>query len=141
MENTICLLNDFLGIREQQNITTDLNLFVALILDCTAVDLNLSKTQRDDFLSKFESVARGMCYALHCKKNYYSESATVKYKQLTIFKWWGAIKVHIHICEVLQTIEETTNNKNNSWLPPLPRKYRSLPSFVEAGIQGQQNLL
>ena len=61
MEKTICLLNDYLGIREQQNITRDLNLFVALILECTAVDLNLSETQRDDFLSKFESVARGMC--------------------------------------------------------------------------------
>ena len=33
MEKTICLLNDYLGIREQQNITRDLNLFVALILD------------------------------------------------------------------------------------------------------------
>ena len=54
--------------REQQNITRDLNLFVALILDCTAVDLNLSEPQRADFLSKFEYVARGMCYALHCKK-------------------------------------------------------------------------
>ena len=26
-----------------------------------------------------------------------------------------------------------------SWLLPLPRKYQSLPYFVEAGIQGQQN--
>ena len=70
MEKTIYLLNDYLGIREQQNITRDLNLLyiVALILDCTAVDLNLGETQRDDFLSKFESVARGMCYALHCKR-------------------------------------------------------------------------
>ena len=68
MEKTICLLNDYLGKREQQDITRDLNLFVALILDCTAVDLNLSETQMDDFLSKFESVARGMCYALHCKR-------------------------------------------------------------------------
>ena len=68
MEKTICLLNDYLGIKEQQNITRDLNLLVALILDCTAVDLNLCETQRDDFLSKFESVARGMCYALHCKR-------------------------------------------------------------------------
>ena len=68
IEKTICLLNDFLGIREQQDITRDLNLFVALILDCTAVYLNLSETQRDDFLSKFETVARGTCYALHCKR-------------------------------------------------------------------------
>ena len=45
METTICLLNDYLGIREQQDITRDLNLFVALILDCTAVYLNLSETQ------------------------------------------------------------------------------------------------
>ena len=40
IEKTICLLNDYLGIREQQDITRDLNLFVAFILDCTAVDLN-----------------------------------------------------------------------------------------------------
>ena len=68
IEKTISLLNDYLGIREQKDITRDLNLFVALILDCTAVDLNLSETQRNDFLSKFESVARGICYALHCKR-------------------------------------------------------------------------
>ena len=68
IKKTICLLNDYLGIKEQQDITRDFHLFIALFLDCTAVDLNLSETQRDDFLSKFESVARTMCYSLHCKR-------------------------------------------------------------------------
>ena len=46
-------------------ICRDSELLVALILDCTAVELNLKETQREDFLFKFESVARGLCYVLH----------------------------------------------------------------------------
>ena len=65
---TKCVLNDYLGIKEQHDICKDSNLFVALILACTAEDLCLSGTQRDDFLSKVESVARGLGYALHCKR-------------------------------------------------------------------------
>ena len=57
-----------LGDEEQQCICRDSELLVALILDCTAVELNLRETQREDFLFKFESVARGLCYALHCKR-------------------------------------------------------------------------
>ena len=49
-------------------ICRDSELLVALILDCTAVELNLRETQREDFLFKFESVARGLCYVLHCKR-------------------------------------------------------------------------
>ena len=46
IKNTINVLNDYLGVKEQQDITRDSNFFVALILDCTAVDLHLSETQR-----------------------------------------------------------------------------------------------
>ena len=36
-----------------------------------AVELNLRETQREDFLFKFESVASGLFYALHCKRTRY----------------------------------------------------------------------
>ena len=63
VKKTMCLLNEYLRIREQQDFTRDHNLFIALILNSTAVDLYLSETQKDDFLSKFETVAR---FVMHC---------------------------------------------------------------------------
>ena len=56
------VLSQYLGDKEQQCICRDPEVLVALILDCTAVELNLREPQREDFLSKFESVARGICY-------------------------------------------------------------------------------
>ena len=57
-------LSQYLGDDEQQCICRYSELLVALILDCTAVELNLRETQRKDFLFKFESLAIGLCYAL-----------------------------------------------------------------------------
>ena len=68
IETIKSVLSQYLGDEVQQCICRDSELLVALILDCTAVELNLRETQREDFLSKFESVARGLCYALHCKR-------------------------------------------------------------------------
>ena len=68
IKKAICVMNEYLGIKIKQDICRDSNFFIVLILECKAVDLNLGEPQRDDFLSKFESVARGLCYALHCKR-------------------------------------------------------------------------
>ena len=68
IETIKSVLSQYLGDEVQQCICRDSELLVALILDCTAVQLNLREPQREDFLSKFESVARGLCYALHCKR-------------------------------------------------------------------------
>ena len=62
------VLSQYLGDEVQQCICRDSEVLVALILDCTAVELNLRETQREDFLSKFKSVARGLCCALHCER-------------------------------------------------------------------------
>ena len=62
------VLSQYLGDEVQQCICRNSEVLVALILDCTAVESNLRETQREDFLSKFESVARGLCYALYCKR-------------------------------------------------------------------------
>ena len=61
IETIKSVLSQYLGDEVQQCICRDSELLVALILDCTAVELNLRETQREDFLSKFESVARGLC--------------------------------------------------------------------------------
>ena len=53
------VFSQYLGDEEQQCICRDSELLVALILDCTAVELNLRETQREDFLFKFELVAKG----------------------------------------------------------------------------------
>ena len=57
------VLSQYLGDEVQQCICRDSEVLVALILDCTAVELNLREIQREDFLSKFESVARGLSFA------------------------------------------------------------------------------
>ena len=51
-----------------KEIFKDFDLLAALILDCTAINLKASETHREDFLHKFESVSRGLCYALHCRR-------------------------------------------------------------------------
>ena len=65
------LLLDSFGIymtKEQKEILKDFDLLAALILDCTAINLKASETHREDFLHKFQSVSRGLCYALHCRR-------------------------------------------------------------------------
>ena len=67
MEKISSILIEYQGPKEQKEIFKDFDLLVALILDCTAINLKASETRREDFLHKFESVSRGLCYALHCR--------------------------------------------------------------------------
>ena len=64
MEKISCILIEYQGTKEQK----DFDILAALILDCTAINLKASETHREDFLHKFESVSRGLCYALHCRR-------------------------------------------------------------------------
>ena len=67
MEKIRGILIEYQGTKEQKEIFKDFDLLAALILDCTAINLKASETYREDFLHKFESVSRGLCYALHCR--------------------------------------------------------------------------
>ena len=49
IETIKSVLSQYLGDEVQQCICRDSELLVALILDCTAVELNLRETQREDF--------------------------------------------------------------------------------------------
>ena len=67
MEKISSILIEYKGTKEQKKfLKTDL--VAALILDCTAINLKASETRREDFLHKFESVSRGLCFALHCRR-------------------------------------------------------------------------
>ena len=68
MEKISSILTEYQGTKEQKQIFKDFDLLAALILDCTAINLKASETWREDFLPKFESVSRGLCYALHCRR-------------------------------------------------------------------------
>ena len=68
MEKISKILIEYQGTEEQKEIFKDVDLLVALILDCTTINLKASETHREDFLHKFESVSRGLCYALHCRR-------------------------------------------------------------------------
>ena len=68
MKKISSILIEYQGTKEQKEIFIDFVLLAALILDCTAINLKASETHREDFLHKFESVSRGLCYALHCRR-------------------------------------------------------------------------
>ena len=69
MENISSILTEYQGIKEQKEFFKDFDLLAALMLDCTAINLISSETRREDFLHKFESVSRGLCYALHRRRS------------------------------------------------------------------------
>ena len=66
MEKISSILIEYQG--DQRTKRNFFDLLAALILDCTAINLKASETHREDFLHKFESVSRGLCYALHCRR-------------------------------------------------------------------------
>ena len=68
MEKISSILIEYQGTKELKEIFKDFDLLAALILDCTAINLKASETHREDLLHKFESVFRGLCYALHCRR-------------------------------------------------------------------------
>ena len=67
MEKISSILIEYQGTKNKKKfLKTDL--LAALILDRTAINLKASETHREDYLHKFESVSRGLCYALHCRR-------------------------------------------------------------------------
>ena len=64
------ILTEYQGTKEQKEIFKDFDLLAALILDCTAINLKASEIRREDLLHKFESVSRGLCFALHCYRRF-----------------------------------------------------------------------
>ena len=66
--NDPSILIEYQGTEEQKEIFKDVDLLVAFIFDCTTINLKASETHREDFLLKFESVSRGLCYALRCRR-------------------------------------------------------------------------
>ena len=68
MEKISSILIEYQGTKEQKEIFKDFDLQAALILDCTAINLTASEARREDFLHNVESVSRGFCYALHCRR-------------------------------------------------------------------------
>ena len=52
MEKISSILTEYQGIKKQKEIFKDFDLFAALILDCTAINLKSSETRREDFLHK-----------------------------------------------------------------------------------------
>ena len=68
MEKISSILIAYQGTKEQKEIFKDFDLLAGIILDCTAINLKAGETSREDFLHQFESVSRGLCYALHCRR-------------------------------------------------------------------------